>query len=188
MIKDFISDVLLTIRKGIYFFYSNNESINGTYKSYQPVVIRGKGQITFGSDVSIGVINSPRLYNSYAYIEARSKNASIVFGNNIHINNAFSAISEKKITINADVLIGYNCQITDSNFHDLDIGIRNHTDPEPKEVIIESNVFIGNNVTILKGVIIGKNSVVATGSIVTKSVPENVVVGGCPATIIRSLV
>ena len=34
---------------------------------------------------------------------------------------------------------------------------RNETDPDPQEVIIEENVFIGNNVTILKGVVIGGN-------------------------------
>jgi len=45
-------------------------------------------------------------------------------------------------------------------------------------------VFIGNNVTVLKGVTIGENSIVATGAIVTKSFPKDVIIGGCPAKII----
>ena len=61
---------------------------------------------------------------------------------------------------------------------------RDSTDPEPQEVVIEDNVFIGNNVTILKGVRIGKNTVVAAGSVVTKSFPNDVVIGGVPAQII----
>lgn len=188
MIKSFILNFILSLRKSLFFFYSNNSPFEGSYISHQPVVLRGQGELRFGSNVTFGVLNSPHLHSSYTYIEARPKNAIITFGNNVNINNAFSVVSETRITIKDDVLIGYNCNISDSNFHDLNIDKRHETDPEPQEVIIENNVFIGNNVTILKGVTIGKNSVVATGSIVTKSCPENVVIGGCPAKIIRHLI
>jgi len=49
------------------------------------------------------------------------------------------------------------------------------------------NVFIGSNVKVMKGVSIGNNSVIANGSIVTRSIPENVLTGGVPAKVIRSL-
>lgn len=49
------------------------------------------------------------------------------------------------------------------------------------------NVWIGANVVILPGVTIGDNSVIAAGAIVSKNVPENVVAGGVPAKIIRSV-
>lgn len=186
--KDFILKFILILRKGLYFFYSNNTPFSGSYICHQPVVLRGEGDLIFGSKVTFGVLNSPHLHASYAYIEARSKESKISFGNNVNINNAFSVVAETKITINDDVLIGYNCNISDSNFHDLAFDKRGKTDPDPQEVTIEKNVFIGNNVTILKGVIIGENSVVATGSIVTKSCPKNVVIAGCPAKIIRHLI
>lgn len=54
-------------------------------------------------------------------------------------------------------------------------------------MIIEDNVFIGNNVKIPKGVRIGKNSVIAYGSIVTKSIPANVIAGGNPAKMVRKI-
>lgn len=54
-------------------------------------------------------------------------------------------------------------------------------------VIIEDNVLIGANAVILEGVRVGKNSVVAAGSIVTENVPENCVVAGVPARIIKSV-
>jgi acetyltransferase-like isoleucine patch superfamily enzyme len=54
-------------------------------------------------------------------------------------------------------------------------------------VIIRDNVWIGMNAVILKGVTIGENSVVAAGAVVTKSVPENVVVAGNPAIIVKQL-
>jgi len=188
MLKGFILKFSLGLKKCLYFFYSNNAPKNGTYKSFQPIVFRGEGQIIFGNNVTFGVLNSPHLHSSYGYIEARPKNSLIIFGNNINVNNGFSVVSEYKITIKDDVLIGYNCSISDSNFHNLAIDRRDETDPEPKEVIIGNNVFIGNNVTILKGVIIGENSVIATGAIVTKSFPANVVIGGCPAKVIRNLI
>jgi acetyltransferase-like isoleucine patch superfamily enzyme len=56
-----------------------------------------------------------------------------------------------------------------------------------RSITVEDNVFIGLNVIIMPGVNIGKNAVIAAGSIVTKNVPEGVVVAGVPARIIKSL-
>ena len=179
--------MLRWLQKLRYSFHSTNKNISGSYIGHQPVVIRGKGSVSFGNDVSLGVINSPMFLNSYAYIEPRHKDANIIFGNNVNINNSCSFISEKKITLGNDILIGFNCHISDSNFHDLNPENRKNTDPDPQEVCIEDNVFIGNNVTILKGVTIGENAVVASGSVVTKSCESNVVIGGVPAKVIRSL-
>ena len=54
-------------------------------------------------------------------------------------------------------------------------------------VTIGKNVWIGGNCTILPGVTIGDNAVIGAGSVVTKSIPDNVVVGGNPAKILCSL-
>src|SRR5665647_533822 len=50
-----------------------------------------------------------------------------------------------------------------------------------------NNVFIGINSIILPGVTIGDNVVIGAGSIVNRDVPDNVVVAGVPAKIIKSL-
>ncbi|MBW7470448.1 acyltransferase [Marinobacter sp. F4218] len=55
------------------------------------------------------------------------------------------------------------------------------------KVIIKDNVYIGNNCLIMPGVTIGSNVVIAAGSVVTKSVPDDVVVGGNPAKVIDSI-
>ena len=52
-------------------------------------------------------------------------------------------------------------------------------------VIIEDNVLVGANAVVIEGVHVGKGSVVAAGAIVIEDVPENVVVAGCPARIIK---
>lgn len=52
-------------------------------------------------------------------------------------------------------------------------------------IIIDDDVWIGMNVTILSGVKIGKGAVIATGSVVTKDVAPYSIVGGNPAKIIK---
>jgi len=153
---------------------------------YHPLLLKGKGTIQFGEKVQIGVIASPNYYSHYTYLEARNENSSIQIGDNVSINNAFSAIAFSKIEIKNNVLIGNNCTIMDNDAHHLDKDKRTILS-NSKEVIIEENVFIGSNVTILKGVTIGENSVIGNGSIVTNSIPKNVIAAGNPARVIKDL-
>lgn len=57
----------------------------------------------------------------------------------------------------------------------------------PKAIHIKKNSWIGAGATILQGVTIGENSVVTAGSVVSKDVPDNVIVGGAPAKIIKEI-
>jgi acetyltransferase-like isoleucine patch superfamily enzyme len=88
----------------------------------------------------------------------------------------------QRITLGEDVRCGANTFITDTDWHTNDPRVG----PDAP-VIIEDNVWLGVNVTVLKGVNIGKNTVVGAGSLVTKSLPENVVAAGMPARVIREL-
>lgn len=54
-------------------------------------------------------------------------------------------------------------------------------------MVIGNNAWIGGSSVILPGVTIGNNVVVAAGSVVVKDVPDNVVVAGNPAKIIKYL-
>lgn len=57
----------------------------------------------------------------------------------------------------------------------------------PQEIVIGENVWIGLNATILKGTTIGNNSVIAAGTVVKGHIPENVVVQGNPAEVIKEI-
>ena len=59
--------------------------------------------------------------------------------------------------------------------------------PSADPVVIEDEVVIGANAVVLEGVRVGKGSVVAAGAVVTENVPENVVVAGMPAKIIKNV-
>lgn len=52
-------------------------------------------------------------------------------------------------------------------------------------VIIEDDVLVGANAVVIEGVHVGRGAVVAAGAIVLEDVPENAVVAGCPAKIIK---
>ena len=52
-------------------------------------------------------------------------------------------------------------------------------------VIVEDGVLVGANAVVIEGVHVGKNAVVAAGAVVIEDVPENAVVAGCPARVIK---
>jgi acetyltransferase-like isoleucine patch superfamily enzyme len=54
-----------------------------------------------------------------------------------------------------------------------------------QEVIIEDDVWVGANVTILKGVIVGRGSVVAAGAVLNKVFPPYSIIGGVPAKVLK---
>ncbi len=87
----------------------------------------------------------------------------------------------EKITIGEDVAISHNVTIMDSDAHEI-IGNRH---PKTQPVTIGNHVWIGTGAKILKGVTIGSGAVVAAGAIVTRNVPENCVVAGVPARVIK---
>lgn len=122
------------------------------------------------------------------YIEARCINSRVSIGAHTQINNGASIISSGAcITIGARCLIGLHFQCYDSDFHSLHPEHRNEaTWIKTADVVIGDNVFIGNNVIVLKGVKLGDACSVGAGSVVTKSFPPHSVIAGNPATLIKS--
>jgi acetyltransferase-like isoleucine patch superfamily enzyme len=186
MIKTFVRKYYQRCRIKIFSYLSQPETqVIGSPIVLQPVEYRGLGTIRFGDKVQLGYSPSPFFYDGNVYLEVRSKEARIVFGNKIYCNNNLKVICERSsVTIGDNVLIGTNVEIIDSDFHELDPLKRNSGNHICMPVDIKQNVFIGSNSRIMKGVTIGENTVVANSSVVTKSFPENVVIGGNPAKII----
>ena len=113
-------------------------------------------------------------------------------GRNIHIGDNFTGnynitmLDIREIRIGHDVMIGPGTLITTVNHPLTPMGRRKHLGIA-KLVTIGNDVWIGGNVTILPGVTIGNNVVVAAGAVVTKDVPDNCVVGGVPARVIKEI-
>jgi acetyltransferase-like isoleucine patch superfamily enzyme len=88
------------------------------------------------------------------------------------------------ITIGDDVLIGPKVNIVTINHH-LDPATRCSTYCAP--VVIRKGAWLGAAVTVMPGVTIGENAVVAANAVVTNDVPDNTVVGGIPARVIKRI-
>jgi acetyltransferase-like isoleucine patch superfamily enzyme len=54
-----------------------------------------------------------------------------------------------------------------------------------RDVHVGNNCWIGYGACVLRGVTVGDNCVIGTNSVVTKEVPDNAIVGGVPARVIR---
>lgn len=107
----------------------------------------------------------------------------VKLGKNITINKGATFLSPGIIEIGDDVLIGPDVKIATVN-HDLEDRHRKYIF---KKVTIKRNAWICIGAVICPGVTIGENSVVAAGAVVTKDVPDNTVVGGNPAKIIKRI-
>ncbi len=93
-----------------------------------------------------------------------------------------------KVIIGDYVMMGPNCTIYTQNhsFERTDIPMCMQGVSDEKVVIIEDDVWIGGNATILPGVTIGKGSIIGACSVVAKSIPEYSIVVGNPARIIKN--
>lgn len=96
--------------------------------------------------------------------------------------------SMASICIGRNTDIGSGCKIIDNDFHPLSYSDRV---PEQlgkvskKPIVIGEGCFLGANSMILKGTTLGRNVVVGAGSVVCGTFPDNVIIAGNPAKIIK---
>ena len=109
----------------------------------------------------------------------------ISVGLNVFVNQNCTFYDLGGLDIADDVMIGPNVSIVTSG-HPIEPSQR-RTSVIAKPIVIERNVWIAAGATIIGGVTIGENSVVAAGSVVTKDVPQNTLVAGNPARVLRSI-
>lgn len=86
------------------------------------------------------------------------------------------------IELEDNVFIGPNATFTNDPFPRS----KQYLNKYPK-TLVKAGASIGANATILPGITIGENAMVAAGAVVTKDVPANTLVVGCPAKVIKKL-
>ena len=179
--------IVRTSRVRFYKCISTSKA-KGKFRSIAPVLCEGKGSITVGDGTIFGYVEDADFWTSYVFLNPRNADSKISIGKECQICNRFTAISEGEgIEIGDNVLVGTAVTVMDSDFHDIEPSHRLTGTPKTGKVVIADNVWIGDRVTILKGTSIGKNSVVAAGAVVSGAFPENVVIGGVPAKVIREI-
>ena len=97
--------------------------------------------------------------------------------------------SMASISIGKNTDIGSGCKIIDNDFHPLPYSKRHPIELEEKvkkrPIVIGEGCFIGANSIILKGTTLGNNVVVGAGSVVSGAYPDNVIIAGNPARVIK---
>lgn len=134
-------------------------------------------EFKLAEDASLAV--EGRFYILTGFHVAINPGAKLTLGSG-YINNNATIDCFESITIGHGVAISSGVTIRDSDNHAI-----NDNAVVTAPIVIEDKVWIGLNATILKGVRIGQGSVVAAGAVVTSDVPENTLVGGVPAKILK---
>lgn len=175
-----------------------------------PILLRCKKGLSIGKKIQIDYKTTIRIWNGGAIIvgyksSLRSnqrgyhagmpfpttlfvdkKGALIEIGDCCRINGAYIH-AQKKISMGNNCVIASGVNIIDSNGHVLLSNNRTTGRDEPKEIIIGNNVWIGLNSIILKGTKIGDNCVIAAGSVVKGDFPENSLIQGNPANVVKNM-
>lgn len=154
-----------------------------------PITTNGLESISIGDNFSLC---------ARARIETYSKHLDsiytpeMIFGDNVNIGYDCHIGCVNKVIIGNNVLMASKIFITD-HFHG-DTSIDSLKSPpnlrkviSKGQVIIEDNVWIGEGVSIMPNVTIGKNSIIGANSVITKDIPDNCVVVGNPARVIKNI-
>ena len=102
-----------------------------------------------------------------------------------YINSNCKIFCREEITIGENVVIAPEVIIRDSDQH-IVIDENGMEKPKTSSIHIGNHVWIGTRAMILKGVHIGDNAIIAAGAVVTRDVPNNCLVAGVPAKIIKT--
>lgn len=113
---------------------------------------------------------------------------SIKLGENTTVESAHIAATEpgKHILIGKDCMLSTDITFRTGDSHSIIDVATNKRINYAQNIEVGNHVWIGANVTILKGVKIGNNSIISSGAIVTNEVSENSISGGVPAKIIKT--
>lgn len=114
------------------------------------------------------------------------------YGYNIRVGENFYANFDCVVLDVCRVTIGKNCQVGPgvhiyTATHPLDATERIEGPEYGKPVTVGDNVWIGGRAILNPGVTVGDDAVVASGAVVTEDVPDEVVVQGNPATVVKQL-
>ena len=157
-----------------------------------PCDLQGGGQ----KNVSIGnhtIIQGSTIIGCWTKYEKQEfQNASITVGDHCCIGEYNHITACNKVSIGNGLLTGRYVLISDNShggFSEEEAMIEPlKRDLKSKgEVVIGNNVWIGDKVSVLSGVHIGNNVIVAANAVVTKDIPDNCMVAGVPARIIKKL-
>lgn len=110
--------------------------------------------------------------------------ALIRVGRNVRLNGC-TIIAAERVEVGADCVLG-SCEIRDHLAYS-EAAEHRRQPAVARPVVIDDNVWIGGQVSVLPGVHIGRDSVIGIQAVVFEDVPPGVIAGGNPARVLRPL-
>jgi acetyltransferase-like isoleucine patch superfamily enzyme len=154
----------------------------------RPFYCRGKSSLKFGEGFTTGYRCRFDLLN-----EENDKLKRLIIGKNCKIGDDVHIVAKNRVTIGNNCLFASKIFISDTSHGEYSNNENNSSPNVPPDernlytqpVNIGNNVWIGENVCILLGVSIGDGCIIGANSVVNKDIPENSIVAGVPAKIIK---
>ena len=135
-------------------------------------------------------IEAGAFIDSFVKIKPAGGSGDVVIGENTHVNSGTVIYTGNGVTIGKGVLISANCTPAPVN-HEYQSRNRSIIDQRfmdsKRGILIEDDVWIGPNATILKGVRVGTGAVVEAGALVTRDVAPRTRVAGNPSQVVARL-
>lgn len=150
---------------------------------FGPLCDIGRGfRLVMGRDAAVSI--GPRCsFDRFTTLEVAG---SLSIGSDTVIGHDVTIATRSRVSIGCDCLIAELVSIRDHDHGTRDEQVPMRSQPERVAAVnIESDVWLGSKVTVLRGVTIGSGTVVGANSVVTKSLPSGVVAAGVPARVIR---
>jgi len=156
----------------------------------RPFYLRGKPRFQYGEGFTCGYGCRIEVFGAKDDVSKK-----LVIGKNCKLGDHVHIAASEKVTIGDDCLMASKVFISDNShgrYAGDDSSIVSSPDTVPNERLISSSpvsigdrVWIGENVCILKGVTIGSGVVIGANSVVTRSVPDDTIIAGAPARVIK---
>lgn len=178
-----LSTIMAKVVYGKSFTIKKGAQVWGSYR----ILILGDGRIDIGERFHCVSDRTRSMTTLFSPVQLTALDQGrIVIGDHVGLNGT-AITSVAGVSIGDDTMIAANTIIVDSDFH-------HPWPPEERwvrkaggaEVVIGKRVWIGMNVTILKGVTIGDNSIIAAGSVVVDDIEPDCLAAGNPARKIKS--
>lgn len=154
---------------------------NVTLEDYVKVDGYAKNKVTLGDNSKIGKYS---IISCTSHMSKYGKGLKI--GKNTSCGQFCEFGSAGGITIGDDVIMGgyISFHSENHNYEDTSKLIREQG-VTSKGITLGNNIWVGAKVTFLDGAKVGNNCIIAAGAVVTKEFPNNVIIGGVPANIIK---
>lgn len=137
--------------------------------------VRGRGSVFISDNICLGGVT---IVADNGYVE---------IGDDTTINGAmFRAHEDCRIRVGVDCMFGSEVTGDTTDFHAIFDKTTKRLMNAAENVLIGDHVWIGNEVSILKGCKIGSGAIIGRRALVTKSIPAEAVAGGVPARVIKT--